>query len=361
MIDFEQGILNRGNWGAIQAVMARAAAGEAVTVGFLGGSITQGSLSSTPKTCYAYLVYRWWQETFPNANITYINAGIGGTGSQFGVARVEEDLLRFHPDFVLAEFAVNDDNTPHCRETYEGLVRRILKSGAALLLMHNVCYDTGHNAGEMHLPVARHYGVPCVSVKPTVYAALQRGELANRDITPDDLHPNDAGHALVAQLVCHLLQKLHAAPTESDIKVLPEPMTPNRYEGSFRYQNHNFEPILDGFVPDLHPQNHVTDCFKRGFYAEKAGQSITFGIECSCVGVQYRKSVIHPVPIARVTVDGGHELLLDGNFDQTWGDCLYLDTVAEGLERKMHTVRVEIVEDHEYNAAPFYLVGIIGS
>ena len=360
MINFEQGIVNRGNWGKIQACMDRASAGEPITVGFLGGSITQGSLSSTPETCYAYLVYRWWAEKF--SDVRYINAGIGGTTSQFGVARVEEDLLSHKPDFVLTEFSVNDDNTPHFQETYEGLVRTILNSGCALFLMNNVCYDSGDNAEDMHVPVAAHYGIPCVSMKSTIYAALQRGAMANRDITPDDLHPNDAGHRLVADCIIHLLEKIWKAPREAEnLAALSAPMTENRYEGSKRYQNHNFQPICNGFVADPARQEHITQIFRHGWTAWKKGDSITFHVVCSCIGVQYRKSVTQPTPIAKITVDGEHEMFLDGNFQETWGDCLYLDTVCEGLERKNHTVTITIAEDHENDAVPFYLVSVIGS
>ena len=361
MIELEKGIVNRGGRGKVQAVMDRAAAGEAITVGFLGGSITQGSLASTPERCYAYLVYKWWRETFPKANITFINAGIGGTTSQFGVARVEEDLLRYQPDFVLTEFSVNDENNAHFQETYEGLVRRILKSGMALVLMNNVCYDTGYSAEEVHLAVARHYGVPSVSMKSTIYAALQRGEMANRDITPDDLHPNDAGHALVAEVICHLLEKIRTVPREAVGGEVPGAITENRYEGSVRYQNHNAEPVLEGFAADLTPQEHITQFFRRGYTAWKAGDSITFRVPGRCIGVQYRKSVVQPTPIAEITVDGAYAMTLDGNFRETWGDCLWLDTVAEGLADGMHTVQVRIVEAHEDDKVPFYLVSVIGS
>lgn len=360
MIDFEKGIVNRGNWAKIQACMDRAAAGEPITVGFLGGSITQGSLSFTPETCYAYLVYRWWAEKFPNVH--YINAGIGGTTSQFGVARVREDLLSHKPDFVLTEFSVNDDNILHFRETYEGLVRTILGSGCALFLMNNVCYDSGSNAEDMHVPVAAYYGVPCVSMKSTIYAALQRGEMENRDITPDDLHPNDTGHALVADCIIHLLEKIWSAPRETEkITVLPAPMTANRYEGSKRYRNHNSQPACNGFTPDHTPQEHITQFFRCGWTAWEQGSTITFSVPGTCIGAQYRKSVNQPTPIAKITVDGTHETLLDGNFQETWGDCLYLETVAEGLENTIHTVEVKIVETHENDVVPFYLVSIIGS
>ena len=115
MIDFQNGMVNRGNWYSIQKVMKRAAQGKHVTIGFLGGSITQGSLASKQENCYAALVYKWWSKQFPD--VSYINAGIGGTTSQFGVARVEEDLLRFNPDLIFVEFSVNDENSSFFRET----------------------------------------------------------------------------------------------------------------------------------------------------------------------------------------------------------------------------------------------------
>lgn len=361
MIDLQKGFLNRGNWARIQRVMKKAAAGERVTVGFLGGSITQGSLASTPENCYAYLVYRWWVERFPNADFRYINAGIGGTNSQFGVARVWEDLLCEKPDFVLTEFSVNDDDTDHFRETYEGLIRRILKTDTALLLMNNVCYDSGNSAERVHLQIAQHYDLPDVSMKSTIYAALKAGQMQNRDITPDDLHPNDRGHALVAQVICHALDMIRLGAREEISPELPAPLTRNRYEESRRYNATNSRPLLHGFTADTAPQQYITQCFRRGFTAWHAGDVIEMRVVGQCIGVQYRKSVSKPTPIAKITVDGEHELLLDGNFRETWGDCLALDTVAEGLENGEHTVRVEIVEAHSDDVVPFYLVSVIGS
>lgn len=363
-MNLNDGILHNGNYTAIRQCMERAASGEPITVGFLGGSITQGSLSSTPETCYAYLVYRWWQDTFPASKITHINAGIGGTTSQFGVARVEEDLLQYSPDFVLTEFSVNDDNTFHFQQTYEGLIRRILRDCPALLLMHNVCYDTGYNAQDMHLPVAQHYDLPCVSMRTTIYAALQAGEMQNRDITPDDLHPNDAGHALVASVVIHLLEQIwNFGKTDRPSQALPAPLTANLYENSKRFQNHNSCPELLGFIRDDTPMHHITECFRRGFTAWKKDDQIKFLVTGSCISVQYRKSVNKPTPIAQVIVDGDSEnaVILDGNFQETWGDCLYLQTVAEGLQNTQHEVLIRVVEDHADDVVPFYLVSVIAS
>lgn len=209
MIDFEKGMVNRGNWYAIQQVMERAARGEEITVGFLGGSITQGCLASKQENCYASRVYKWWSSHFPKVN--FINAGIGGTTSQFGVARVEEDLLNVHPDLIFVEFSVNDEGNPFFRETYEGLVRRILSDGAAVMLIHNVRYDNMVSAEDIHLEIGRHYHLPCVSMRSTIYPLVASGEISNRQITPDDLHPNDLGHEMVASVIIYFLEKVRTA------------------------------------------------------------------------------------------------------------------------------------------------------
>lgn len=145
--------IHTGNMYRLKKAMKKAERGEKLVVSFLGGSITQGSLSSTPQTCYAYLVYRWWKDAFPNADIVYVNAGIGGTTSQFGAARVEEDIISCGPDVVIIDFTVNDESTQLFKETYESLVRRLLnletEPGVAALC--NVHYESGASAYEIHV------------------------------------------------------------------------------------------------------------------------------------------------------------------------------------------------------------------
>jgi len=372
LIAFEKGVINTGDDSRIRQVMRRAANGEALTIAFLGGSITQGCLASTPEGCYAYLTYAWWKEAFPKADFTYINAGIGGTTSHLGTGRVEEDVLQYEPDFVIVEFSVNDaDDSAHFQETYEGLVRRILKapSAPALLLVHNVRYDDGGNAEQIHAPVGAYYHLPSVSMKPTIYAQVAAGNIKNRDITQDDLHPNDAGHALVAGVITHYLQSVKEA-VENDAAawgqdtpfgVLPRPLTANGYENAHRYRNDELQTVLcEGFVKDETEQSAVSDCFKKGFMASRKGDKIVFEAEGASIGVQYKKTMKGPVPKALLTLDGdtAHPILLDGNFDEDW-DCLYLETILEHGEHKMHRIEIELTEAHENDAEPFYLVSLI--
>lgn len=361
MIDFEKGIVNRGNWYRIQKVMQRGAKGEEIRIGFLGGSITQGSLASTPETCYAYCVFQWFKQYFPMAQ--YINAGIGGTSSQFGVARVGDDLLRFEPDMIFVEFSVNDENNAHYQETYEGLVRKILSSGVAVMLIHNVMYDSMTSAEDVHSAIGKHYQLPCVSMRSTIYPEVAAGRIPNRQITPDDLHPNDEGHALVAQVITHYLEQIRTAELDAEDPVLPDPFTMNAYENSIRYRNDNSSPVLYGFEADDTPQEHITQMFRKGYTAWKVGDCIEFWVEGTGIAVQYRKSIRKPAPIAEIVVDDCTDsaVRLDANFQETWGDCLYLDTILKHGAYKKHKVVVRIIESNGNVVVPFYLVSVIGS
>ena len=200
VIDKEAGILNRGNLTRLKNFLNRAAQGERLTVGFIGGSITQGFAATDPDKCYAARTVAWLRKVFPNTEFDYVNAGIGATNSQFGAARVQEDLLCRLPDLVMVEFSVNDHSTPHDRETYEGLVRQIYggSSHPAMVLLHSVYYDTGKSAAYYHAQIGRHYDLPCISMQNSIYPAVAAGKLPAEKITADFLHPNEIGHEFIA-------------------------------------------------------------------------------------------------------------------------------------------------------------------
>lgn len=366
-LNYEAAVANRGNQARIKKVFQRAQQGEKLTIGFLGGSITQGSLATDPKLCYAYRVYEWWCKTFPTAEFVYLNAGIGATDSQFGCARVDSDLLACRPDFCLVEFSVNDNSTPHYLETYEGLIRRIYGAAwqPAVLLVHNVCYDNGANAQLMHGKVARYYELPSVSMQSCIYPELVSGRLENRIITPDDLHPNDYGHELVASVITYFLGKIleDIETAEEPLELKDEPLTANTYQHSIRYRNDNAAPVLKGFTPDQAPQEVITDIFKKGWTAAEKGASIVFEVKGCCIGVQYRKTMQLPAPVAELILDGDedHPFVLDANFDETWGDKLVLDTVLEHGENRLHRVEIRLRETHKEDRLPFYLVSVIAS
>lgn len=363
----------------LKNLMKRAANGESLVIGFLGGSITQGSLSSTPKTCYAYLVYEWWKKSFPNAAFSFVNGGIGGTTSHYGGARAWKDVLCYRPDIVTVDFSVNDDANEFFEETYEGMLRRLLAapSAPAVVVLNNVFYDTGKNAQDYHNRIADHYGIPHVSIKDTVYPDVESGKIVRADITPDNLHPNDKGHRLVADEICKLLDSIKAEVEEETIAgeniedkstkteasvLLPAPLTENAYEHSRLIQIQDNEAILDGFLVDPIEKKGLLDIFKNGWTAAHTNDKISFEIECSCLAVQYRKSVQQPVPKAKAVIDGdeAHAVILDGNFTEDWGDCLYLEPLLHHAEKKVHRIEITVTDAKDI-VRPFYLVSLIVS
>lgn len=363
----------------LKNLMKRAANGESLVIGFLGGSITQGSLSSTPKTCYAYLVYEWWKKSFPNAAFSFVNGGIGGTTSHYGGARAWKDVLCYRPDIVTVDFSVNDDANEFFEETYEGMLRRLLAapSAPAVVVLNNVFYDTGKNAQDYHNRIADHYGIPHVSIKDTIFPDVESGKIVRADITPDNLHPNDKGHSLVADEICKLLDSIKAEVEEEAIAgeniedksmkteesiVLPEPLTENAYEHSRLIQIQDNEAILDGFLVDPIEKKGMLDIFKNGWTAAHTNDKISFEIECSCLAVQYRKSVQQPVPKAKAVIDGdeAHAVILDGNFTEDWGDCLYLEPLLHHAEKKVHRIEITVTDAKDI-VRPFYLVSLIVS
>ena len=362
---YNRGIINEGNAFRIHRVMNRAIHGENVKVAFIGGSITAGAAATTPETCYAYLVYSWWRERFPNSRVEYINAGIGATTSKFGVARVEDDVLKYQSDIVFVEFSVNDSENELFQETFEGLIRKILldPKEPAVFMFNNAFYDDGRNAQRIHNEVGRYYDIPIVSIKESIYTVIEAGTICATDISADNLHPNDFGHELVAGVITNLLEKLLDKTTdmrnENNYIVPMQPLTKNRYYHSFRYNNLNTKPVLHGFVEDKEVKIDVWDVFREGWSGSEVGSSICFEVEGTIISVQYRKYAVHPAPVAKLVIDREEEktVILDANFDETWGDCLYLQDIRVDLAPGKHVVEITIMDEVPEKA--FYLASVI--
>lgn len=139
------------------------------------------------------------------------------------------------------------------------------------------------------------------------------------------------------------------------------PLTENAYEHCVRLQYFNSTPEKSGFEEDMTPQRDITDIFRNGWSAGEKGAYLEFTFRGTGAAVQYRRVKDGPAPIATAVVDENPETacVLDGTFDETWGDKMQLTTVAEHLPYGEHRVRVEITETHAEDKAEFYLVSVI--
>ena len=271
---YKRSVVNEGDKTRIANAMQKALNGQPVTVGAIGGSITEGSAASSPDKTYAALIKKWWEDSFPDSEITFINAGKGDTTSLMGVGRAEEDLLCYNPDFVIAEFSVNDTDNAVYQQSYEGLVRKILNSdnqpGLLMLMMMN---NTGWNCEKYHLPVSLHYNLPVISYQKALWPSVGGRVYDWGTLSPDTIHPNDFGHSITASLVTNYLDdiRLNISELSGDVHEIPSPLNQNNLENAVRYTHDTLNGTFGSFE-----ENDYTFQFSSGWTATGAGDPMTF-------------------------------------------------------------------------------------
>lgn len=237
-------VANKGNQARLANVLKKAQAGEKITIGFIGGSITEGAGVTAEQDRYVNQVFDWWTTNFPQATFELVNAGIGATSSLVGVSRVETDLLSKDPDFVVVDFTTNDDSTNNqFRETYENLVRRILEHDtepAVMMIMFgavdNAQYQQGKyvrkpNSAANHMATGLFYDVPVIDYNEALWQYLG-DEIEWTDVAADYIHPNAAGHRMAAACIKSYLD---AALTKLDVLDTKVPALPTDYFYGDRY------------------------------------------------------------------------------------------------------------------------------
>ncbi|MGN0593826.1 MAG: SGNH/GDSL hydrolase family protein [Hominimerdicola sp.] len=363
MSDFNISIVNIGDINYMAGVFNKIKNEKKLSIVYLGGSITMGCDASTEENRYVNLSAKWWNNKFPDAQVEWFNAGIGATTSQFGVARANDHVLSKNPDLVFVEFSVNDDNTPLFMETYESLVRNLLKvpTVKAVVIINNLFYDTGKNAQGIHNNIGLHYNLPIVSVRDYIYPEIMAGNVNLSDYTADMLHPKNLGHKMISDLVCNLLDVEYEYYQQLGGGVkpeLPEKFTSCRYEDSERFQNYNCIPILNGFSEDTHKALKFSDPFKDGWTAHDKGSQITFKVSGSILMLQWRRTINKPAPVASVTVDGGEKIILDSNFEENWGDLCAITNLGNHFNKGEHTITVTIEQEGKKDS-DFMLISVI--
>ncbi|MBQ1279258.1 MAG: SGNH/GDSL hydrolase family protein [Clostridia bacterium] len=312
----ERSVAHKGNPYRILKVLEKAARGEEITYVAIGGSITQRYNASKLELCYASLIAKWLEEKFPNTKINYVNAGIGATGSLIGVHRLERDVLKYNPDFVTVEFSVNEGNGDSARESYDNLVYNIMnyKTAPAVLCIGMV-NKGGGSAQDTHTEVARHYDIPYISYRDAVWCDVESGELSWCDLSNDNIHPHDAGHRLVADLVVDYIEKIDNAKEYSD-NICDKPLVNNVFRDAKIY-----------YVDDITPADF--GCFAReavnlnkipfGWVAHENGGPLKFEFEnCRRIYILFEKTNKGDGGKAIASVRD-KETVLDADFKDGWG------------------------------------------
>ena len=226
-------IINRRN------TLVRTAAaikGGKLKIGFIGGSITSfGNYRS-----YCEYITSALMQDHPNVRISTVNAGIGGTGSDYGVFRVERDVISKNCDLVFVEFAVNDDasDANYRAKTREGLIRKLIKAGCDVVAVYTYCSSMYAPMMKDEIPpsiadfekICEHYGVGSVWMSRYALDQVKNGLLRLDEWLPDGLHPQERGGSVYACPVTEYLRTELSEAAASSNAALPAPIKEDNFE-----------------------------------------------------------------------------------------------------------------------------------
>lgn len=345
-------LVDLGDTSRLQRVMAKAQAGEAVTVGVIGGSITQGAMASAPENKWGAITADWWRRAFPEIEVTFVNAGIGATGSDLGAHRARKDLLSEQPDIVVMEYAVNDSINPLAAETLEGLIRQTLaEPQQPAVVLFFTCADGGGSRQPEHTPVGEHYGLPMVSMRDALWPEVEAGRLAWSDFEADDVHPNDLGHAWCGQFLWALFDRVKADLPEDpaalpEIAPMPEPLVSDVFQHTAMYNADTLEPARnEGFEP-----TEPFQTYGPGWRAETPGSELAFTVEGEAVSLLFWR-VKGPMGRAIAWVDDRDPVAMEGWFNADWGGFTPFQLVARDLGPGPHTLRIRVLDERHPESA----------
>jgi lysophospholipase L1-like esterase len=178
---------------------------------FLGDSITE-------QCDYTRYVMDYFALRYPDLNITFRNAGLGGGTAVEGLERLERDVLSQRPTVVTICFGMNDGGcTTFEQERYEGflaamtrLVQTLKGRGIQVVLLTPGPVDEdrglqGYNAtlaryAEGVIALASQEQVAVCNIHTLMAKAQTQAKQDNPQYTmiADSVHPDAPGHALMA-------------------------------------------------------------------------------------------------------------------------------------------------------------------
>jgi hypothetical protein len=220
--------------GRVTKFFDKCAAGEDLTIGYIGGSITVGPYLTHQSARFSSLLTSWLHTVCPSSpSIREVNVALSATNSRFAASRVATDLLVHSPDLVVIEFAVNDyisGDDDFIRAALEGLVRQCLAHDPeqAVILLFTAKAD-GNNVQSLHAEIGRHYHLPMISSRDALWPLVESGRLAWTDVFLDDPHLSETGHRMTAHLLYRFLLEADRAPTNVGV-ALPAPYQSDLYQ-----------------------------------------------------------------------------------------------------------------------------------
>ena len=343
--------------------------GSELKVGYLGGSITA-------QNGWRVQTLAHFKKAYPQSTFTEINAAIGGTGSDLGVFRVQQDVLSKGPDLLFVEFAVNDGGADPQRiiRCMEGIVRQTWKANPKC----DICFvytltealspamlegKLQRSASAME-KVADHYGIPTITLGMEVAKLAKAGKLLWKAPLPktdadkaalgdkfvfaaDGVHPHDStGQVLYTQAIVRSLPALAIANNAPTAHVSTLALDPANYERA-TLVSITATKLSDGLVPvDMKTTDYAKGWANRlpaMVRLTQPGQSIEFKFKGTHCAVY---DIVGPAGgKVAVTLDGKKPFVIQRIDAYCTYNRLSTFTVGTDLPEGVHTVRLELLAD----------------
>ncbi len=321
--------LNRiGNTHRLKEKLEQARSGEETTIAYIGGSITEG-VGATAETCYAYLSYADFAETYGTGdNVQYVNAGLSGTPSILGNLRLDRDVLSYEPDVVFIEFAVNDGQDTITQQSYESMVKTILEQDnepAVVIICNRL--KNGYTAQEYMINIAEFYDLPVVSMADALTPELDEGRLTWEEYSDDESHPNTYGHQVVAECIAYMWAQEDAAedsgsftvrqggiygiPYENAEMITPEILENGSVDGIEIISTGSFNAVSSG-------TSGFPTCWK---YSGERQEPLKLKVSGNSIFMIIRRNNSDKMGSFEVYLDGDRLTTISANQSDGWGEA----------------------------------------
>jgi len=329
-------------------VFARLKAGKPTSIAYIGGSITVGAGASNQSKCYRSLTTAWFRQQFPHAEITEVNAAIGGTGSNLGVFRLGQDVLAHHPHLVFVEFAVNDSGLPDATidRAMEGIVRQIWAADPTtdicfvytmtVRMLEDYRRGRAYHTVQRDEGLAEHYGIPAVNVGAAAAYDILDGKISQHDFARDGVHPTDRGYQMYLATIASFLEGLKDRGKPGP-HAMPEPLTPDCWQTAHLVDLSQAK-VVSGWQVE---EKRWCGRFARVLASNQPGAELTLPFEGDTIGVYF---VLGPDTgnfLWRVDDGEWHELCPFDHWARGYHRLSYR-ILASDLPRGKHTLGLRV-------------------
>ncbi len=200
--------------GSLPHVASKLVEGKPVVIVAFGSSSTAGFGASSPEFNYPNRLAAQLRRHYPTADITVVNAGVGGEDAPEMMKRLQTQVIDVHPDLVIWQVGTNAvlrnlDPGDTAKLVEEG-ISRIQAAGGADIVLVDPQYSPAVNqrkesAGKMikllgNVAELRHVGIfPRFEVMRDWHE--NQSIPVESFVIADGLHMNDWGYACFAQLL----------------------------------------------------------------------------------------------------------------------------------------------------------------